>query len=259
VTASAQATGTPAIRALTILALYPEQLGINGDSGNVLALVERARWRGVEVTVAEHNVGDALPDSVDLIHIGSGPRTAQQAVRDDLALIAPRLREWKLAGVPVLAIAGGWQLLGSSLVEEDGTTVDGAGLFDVSTRLVGARAVGEIVVRTADGTVAGFENHGAVVTLGAGARPLGTVTAGYGNGGVASSDARIEGVIDGDSVGTNLHGPFLPMNPAWADRMLRAALALRGLDSTLADDERVARVDAAAEQARAAIAKRVGV
>jgi CobQ-like glutamine amidotransferase family enzyme len=246
-------------RSLTILALYPKQLGINGDSGNVLALVERARWRGITATVVEHNVGDALPHSVDIIHIGSGPRTAQLAVRADLALIAARLREWKLAGVPVLAIAGGWQLLGSSLVEEDGAVVDGAGVFDTTSRLVAARAVGEIMVETGDGSVAGFENHGAVVTLGAGARPLGTVTAGYGNGGVAASAARTEGVVEGDSIGTNLHGPFLPMNPTYADRMLRSALAFRGLDTALGTDERVARVDAAAAQARTAIAKRLGL
>jgi CobQ-like glutamine amidotransferase family enzyme len=250
-------------RALTILALYPRQLGINGDSGNVLALVERARWRGITATVVEHNVGDTLPDSVDIIHIGSGPRTAQLAVQSDLASIAPRLREWKRAGVPVIAIAGGWQLLGSSLEEEDGTVIEGAGLFPTAARLVGARAVGEIVLRT-DGdtggaTVAGFENHGAVVTLDAGARPFGSVTAGYGNGGVAASGDRVEGVLDGASIGTNLHGPFLPMNPVWADRLLGAALTLRGLDPTLAADERVSRVDEAAGNARAAIGRRLGL
>jgi CobQ-like glutamine amidotransferase family enzyme len=254
-------------RALTILALYPRQLGINGDSGNVLALVERARWRGITATVVEHNVGDTLPGSVDIIHIGSGPRTAQLAVQADLASMASRLRDWKLSGVPVLAIAGGWQLLGSSLEDEDGSVTAGAGLFPTAARLVGARAVGEIVLRT-DGathgatdaaTVAGFENHGAVVTLDAGARPFGSVTAGYGNGGVATSGDRVEGVLDGASIGTNLHGPFLPMNPVWADRLLGAALTLRGLDPTLAGDERVARVDEAASNARAAIGRRLGI
>ena len=247
-------------RSLTILSLYPRQLGINGDSGNVLALKARAEWRGIAVTVVEHNIGDSLPESVDLVHIGSGPRTAQLAVQADLAGITPRLLAWKNSGVPVLAIAGGWQLLGTSITEEDGTVVDAGGLFASSSRLVGKRAVGETVVSTAHGTIAGFENHGAVTTLDAGATPLGTVTSGLGNAGAAASAGLdVEGIIDGDSIGTHLHGPFLPMNPTWADRLLRAALANRGLDTALETDERLARVDVAATNSRAAIAKRLGL
>ena len=247
-------------RSLTILSLYPRQLGINGDSGNVLTLKQRAEWRGIGVSVVEHNVGDALPASVDLIHIGSGPRTAQLAVQADLASIAPQLAAWKNAGVPVLAIAGGWQLLGQSITDETGERTAGAGLFATSSTLVAKRAVGEIIVSTEPGTVAGFENHGAITTLDAGATPLGTVTAGYGNAGAAASGALgLEGVVDGASIGTHLHGPFLPMNPTWADRLLAAALANRGLDSTLSADERVAQVDTAASNARAAIAKRLGL
>ena len=247
-------------RSLTILSLYPRQLGINGDSGNVLALAHRAGWRGIDVTVVEHDRGDTLPDSVDLVHIGSGPRTAQLAVADDLATITPRLREWKDSGVPVLAIAGGWQLLGSSITDDAGTTFAAAGLFPTSTTLVAKRAVGEIVVSTEAGTVAGFENHGAVTVLDAGATPLGTVTAGFGNAGAATSAGLgLEGVVDGESIATNLHGPFLPMNPSWADRLLRAALANRGLDRTLGSDARFAAVDLAASNSRAAIAKRLGL
>ena len=247
-------------RSLTILSLYPRQLGINGDSGNVLTLKQRAEWRGIDVSVVEHNVGDALPASVDLIHIGSGPRTAQLAVQADLASIAPQLAAWKNAGVPVLAIAGGWQLLGQSITDEAGERTAGAGLFATSSTLVAKRAVGEIVVSTESGTVAGFENHGAITTLEAGATPFGTVTAGYGNAGAAASGALgLEGVVDGASIGTHLHGPFLPMNPTWADRLLAAALANRGLDSTLSADERLAQVDTAGSNARAAIAKRLGL
>lgn len=247
-------------RSLTILSLYPAQLGINGDSGNVLALANRAQWRGIDVTVVEHGVGDELPDTVDLVHIGSGPRTAQLAVQADLARIAPRLLALKNDGVPVVAIAGGWQLLGRSVTDERGVTTPGAALFDVTTTLVTKRSVGEIVLSTAIGRAAGFENHGAVVTLGARAEALGTVVAGIGNAGAeASSGSAIDGILDGSSVGTNLHGPFLPMNPDWADRLLVAALARRGLDTALDADDRVDRVDEAAAQARAAIAARMGV
>jgi CobQ-like glutamine amidotransferase family enzyme len=247
-------------RSLTILALYPRQLGINGDSGNVLTLTQRAEWRGIDVAVVDHNVGDTLPTTVDLVHIGSGPRTAQLAVQADLALITPQLRAWKEAGVPFLAIAGGWQLLGGSITDETGERFTAAGLFPTSSTLVAKRAVGETVVSTESGTVAGFENHGAVTTLDAGATPLGTVTAGFGNAGAgASAGLGLEGVVDGASIGTHLHGPFLPMNPSWADRLLVAALANRGLDTVLAPDDRLAQVDLAASNARAAIAKRLGL
>jgi CobQ-like glutamine amidotransferase family enzyme len=242
--------------ALTLLSLYPRQLGINGDSGNVLALAQRAAWRGITFTVLEHDIGDALPESVDLVHIGSGPRTAQLAVQHDLAQIAPTLREWKAAGVPVVAIAGGWQLLGESITEEDGTVVPGAGVFATSSTLVANRTVGEIILDAAGDRLAGFENHGAVVTLPAAGTPLGTVVSGVGSSGSAAS--RTEGVVEGASIGTNLHGPFLPMNPAVADRLLVAALALRGYDTTLRSAARIGTVDEAAKNARAAIAKRLG-
>jgi CobQ-like glutamine amidotransferase family enzyme len=249
-------------RELTILSLYPRQLGINGDSGNVLALVNRAEWRGISATVVAHDVGDELPIEVDIVHIGSGPRTAQVSVHDDLARIAPRLREFKAAGVPFLAVAGGWQLLGSEIVTEDGAVVPGAGILPSSSRLVAKRAVGEIVLEGASGRLAGFENHGGVTTLAPGATPLGTVVKGHGNAGIsapAGARAAVDGVVDGDSIGTNLHGPFLPMNPDWADRMLRAALARRGLDTFLPADPRVTLVDDAAAHARAAIAGRLGL
>jgi CobQ-like glutamine amidotransferase family enzyme len=249
-------------RTLTILSLYPKQLGINGDSGNVLALVSRAEWRGVDVTVLEHAPGAELPESVDLIHIGSGPRTAQLAVQADLAAIAPRLREWKAAGVPVVAIAGGWQLLGTSIEDESGVVTPGAGLFDSSAVLVAKRAVSEIVLTADGGRIAGFENHGAVVTLGSGASPLGTLVAGIGHAGVAAAvpvGSAVDGIVEGASIGTNLHGPFLPMNPAVADRVLTAALTRAGFDGVLAEDERVTHVDEAATNARAAIAGRLGV
>jgi CobQ-like glutamine amidotransferase family enzyme len=249
-------------RELTILSLYPRQLGINGDSGNVLALLNRAAWRGITSTVVSHDVGDELPDSVDLVHIGSGPRTAQVAVQEDLARIAPRLRDFKAAGVPFLAVAGGWQLLGTEIVTEDGTVVAGAGILPSSTRLVAKRAVGEVVLRGHSGSIAGFENHGGVTTLAPGATPLGTIVAGHGNAGVASAStpgSAVDGVVDGDSIGTNLHGPFLPMNPEWADRMLRAALSRRGFGTDLTADPRITLVDNAASRARDAIAARLGV
>ena len=232
---------------LRILHLYPVELGINGDVGNVLTLRRRAEWRGIEVEVVNHDIGSTPPASVDLVHIGSGPVAGQAAVRADLAAITPRLAEWKAAGVPFLAIAGGWQLLGTSLTTPSGKVLEGAGLFASTAVLGDRRVVGEVVVESTLGRVAGFENHSAVTAIHG--IPLGSVTAGTGNG-----DGR-EGLIEGSSIATNLHGPFLPMNPAWADVLLRAALRVESLP----DASQLAALDAAAAASRIAIAGRLGV
>ncbi|AGW41620.1 cobyric acid synthase [Leifsonia xyli subsp. cynodontis DSM 46306] len=232
---------------LRILHLYPRELGINGDAGNVHALLERARWRGVEAEAVGHSAGGELPASVDLIHIGSGPLSSQRAVHDDVLRIAPRLRQWRDAGVPILAIAGGWQLLGRELVTPDGETLGGAEVFPTRAVLGAKRYVSEAVVRTADGTaLAGFENHSAVTTL-EGGEPLGRIVGGDGNG------DGTEGIVLGAAIGTHLHGPALPMNPALADRMLA-----RALRAELPPVPQTERVDRYAANARRAIADRLG-
>ena len=233
--------------ALCILHLYPRELGINGDAGNVTALVERARWRGVEAEVVRYEPGAALPDSVDIVHIGSGPLSSQRVVLEDLQRIAPALHAWRDAGVPILAIAGGWQLLGTELVTADGERLAGAGVFPTRATLGVARHVGEIVVRTGDGLLAGFENHSAVTVL-EGGEPLGSVVSGTGN------DGAHEGVVVAAAIGTHLHGPVLPMNPLLADRMLATALG-----TELAAEPHVGAVDRYAGNARRAIADRLGV
>jgi CobQ-like glutamine amidotransferase family enzyme len=236
------------VSVLRILHLYPRELGINGDAGNVLALAERARWRGVEAEVVTHAVGDELPASVDLIHIGSGPLSSQRVVHADVLRIAPQLRQWRDAGVPILAIAGGWQLLGRELVTPEGETLGGAEVFPTRSVLGTERHVAEVVVRTREtGTLAGFENHSAVTTL-EGGEPLGQVVSGFGNG-----DGS-EGVVLGASIGTHLHGPVLPMNPVLADRMLATALR-----AELPPVTQTERVDRYATNARRAIADRLSV
>ncbi|WP_025155635.1 type 1 glutamine amidotransferase [Leifsonia aquatica] len=233
---------------LRILHLYPRELGINGDAGNVLALAERARWRGIEVEVVTHAPGAELPPSVDIVHIGSGPLSAQRVVLEDVQRIASRLRDWRDAGVPLLAVAGGWQLLGREFVTPEGETLTGAGVFPSRAVLSRARHVGEMVVRSPEtGSLAGFENHSARTEL-EGGEPLGRVLSGIGN------DGATEGVTVGAAIGTHLHGPVLPMNPVLADRMLATALR-----AELPPVPQTERVDRYATNARRAIASRLGV
>jgi CobQ-like glutamine amidotransferase family enzyme len=244
--------------AVSILHLYPRELGINGDVGNVMALQTRARWHGIEATVRPYSPGDELPEDVDLVHIGSGPVSAQRAVYSDLMRVAGRLRELQADGVPFLAIAGGWQLLGEELVTDDGERLTGAGVFPSRTVLRPERVVGEIAVRTADGIVTGFENHSGATTLQEGATAFGTVLAGTGNR--AEAVTRLEGVRHGASIGTHLHGALLTMNPSIADHLLEHALDRRGGALPAAGDtEPLARADEYAARSRAAILARLGV
>ncbi|MBW4032633.1 MAG: cobyric acid synthase [Acidobacteria bacterium] len=241
---------------ITILHLYPRELGINGDVGNVMALVKRAQWRGMSARVVDHEVGAALPETVHLVHIGSGPVSAQELVRKDLDRIAPRLREWAVADVPFLAIAGGWQLLGRELIHQDGSRTSGVGIFPSTARLVSERAVGEVV---GEADIAGFENHGAVTTLLEDAAPLTRTVHGHGNAaGSGPKRGAQEGVVAGASIATNLHGPFLPMNPRFADVLLERAALLAG-DSLGNDDGRCEMADGYAARSRRAIRDRLGI
>lgn len=216
---------------IRVLHLYPRELGINGDVGNVMALAKRAQWRGMPLEVLNHDVGSSLPEQIHLVHIGSGPVSEQLAVHADLLRIAPTLREWAAADVPFVAIAGGWQLLGHTLTLADGTALEGAGVFPTSTTLSTQRFVDEVWTPDA----AGFENHSA-----------------------ATSGAPGLVLEHGPSVATNLHGPFLPMNPSWADRLLERAAALAGVPVG-EPDERIARADDYAERSRRDIRKRLGL
>ena len=165
--------------------------------------------------------------------------------------IAPTLRSWADAGVPFLAIAAGWQLLGRELTDVDGSSIPGAGVFPTVATLTDHRFVGEVSGQSELGTVAGFENHSAVTILDEGASPLARLERGHGK-------LTDEGVVAGELVGTNLHGAFLPMNPHWADRLLDAAIRLAGVQP--ADvDSRMFDVDAEARRARDAIRTRLGL
>ena len=237
---------------IVLVHLYPRELGINGDVGNVTALRKRAQWRGLPLEVHDHEIGAALPASAHLVHIGSGPVSGQAAVRDDLTRITPALRAWSDASVPFLAIAGGWQLLGTEFVGLDGSTTPGAGILPSRATLTSERQVGEVVATSSLGEVAGFENHGAVTEFVGEAQPFARRIHGAGH------RAADDGVIAGHRIGTNLHGPFLPMNPIWADWLLDAAAELAGLTATTAAPE-LAMVDDRAAKSRNAVRGRLGL
>lgn len=242
--------------ALQILHLYPQELGVFGDVGNVLALQRRSEWRGLDVTVWQHQVGAALPKAApDILVVGNGPHSGMRAVSSDLQQIAPALREWVSAGAGLLAVAAGWQLLGQSLTI-DGEAVPTAAVLPSVATVSKRRFVSEIVAHSSRGLIMGFENHAAVTELVDGAQPLATdIKRGFGNG--VPEGAAVEGVLVGAAIGTNLGGPFLPLNPTWADYLLEQAVARRGEVLPAITGEWAEISDTYAEQARHGVANAV--
>ncbi|MBX3194283.1 MAG: cobyric acid synthase [Schumannella sp.] len=232
---------------ITLVHLYPRELGINGDVGNVTALRVRAGWRGMPLEVIDVGAGDALPSTAHLVHIGSGPASARQPLHADIARHAKKLRSWADAGVPFLAIAAGWQLLGREVTELDGSVSAGAGVLPSTARVSPERVVGEVAGETELGEVAGFVNFGADDARDAGVAPFARLASG-----------AEDGLIAGGLIGTNLHGPLLPMNPVWADRLLDLAAELAGVTGHEPDARR-AEVDDYARRSRDAIRARLGL
>jgi CobQ-like glutamine amidotransferase family enzyme len=231
---------------LTIVQLYPDELGVAGDAGNVLALAERARRADVEVMVVDHNVGDELPVNADVVVVGNGPLSAMRKVHADLQHNAARIRAWVESGVQVLAYGAGAELLGSRIITAD-EKMDGLGIFPLTAHRGGARVVGYILSESVHGPIVGFEDHASRWEMADGSTPFGTVTAGGGNG-----DGS-EGVVVDTAIATQIGGPVLPLNPGLTDALLGAALKRRGIDYVPTD--RHATLDRYAREARAVISK----
>jgi CobQ-like glutamine amidotransferase family enzyme len=211
---------------LVLAHLYPDLLNIYGDRGNVLALVRRAEWRGVAVAVRAVGVGDAFAAAdADIVCIGGGEDTKQAAAATDLARRGEELRRAVEGGLPVLAVCGGYQLLGHWYQPAGKPRLPGAGVLDVHTIAGPDRLVGNVVADSPWGTLVGFENHSGRTFLGPGCTPLARVRRGAGGGNNGADGS--EGAVWHHCLGTYLHGSLLPKNPQLADLLLRAALARR--------------------------------
>lgn len=229
------------VRPLRVCALYPDLMSIYADRGNILLLERRCAWRGIPFTLTRAGIGDAIdPDAHDLLYLGGGQDRDQQLVAEDLATAKRDAVHAHVArGGAVLAVCGGFQLLGRSYELGD-EVVPGVGLVDLHTvRHEGPRLIGNVAIEVdlpgAGGhrVLAGFENHGGRTHLGEGVTPLGRVLRGHGNTGESGQ----EGVRDGLVIGTYLHGPLLPKNAWFADWLVEQALGveLAPLDDALED------------------------
>ena len=218
--------------------LYPEYLNIYADRGNIAVLERRAAWRGHELEVTPVSADDAIvPGAHDLLYIGGGQDREQALVAHDLARKADALLATAAGGAAVLAVCGGYQLLGRFYRFADGEELPGVGLFPLHTIAGERRMIGDILLESTidperPRTIAGFENHAGRTHLDAGAEPLGRVVAGFGNNG----ESGFEGCRVDRAIGTYLHGPLLPRNPWLADWVLAQAIAHATGDETPAFD-----------------------
>ncbi len=207
--------------------LYPDYLNIYADRGNMAVLARRASLRGHDLLVEPIGLTEPLdPDAYDLLYIGGGQDREQALVAPDLVEKAGSLHEAQAKGVAMLAVCGGYQLLGRGYRARDGTFLEGAGLFPHETIAGETRMIGDVLLRCElepgePRLLAGFENHAGRTLLDEGATPLGRVVHGFGNDG----ESGYEGCRLGSAIGTYLHGPLLPRNAWLADWLLRRALA----------------------------------
>jgi len=210
---------------LTLGHLYPDQLNLYGDRGNILTLQRRCQLRGIELRIVELGIGDALaPDEYDMLFIGGGQDKEQVPVAQDL-LEMKSIGLWAAIedDMPVLAVCGGYQLLAHYYRPAKGPDMRGLGVFDAWTIHKGEkepRCTGDIAINWNGYTLVGFENHGGRTYLGT-AKPLGKVLKGHGN----NSEDHTEGAVYRNTFGTYMHGSLLPKNPHFADYLITLALA----------------------------------
>ncbi|HEX7290738.1 MAG TPA: glutamine amidotransferase [Conexibacter sp.] len=238
---------------LRVCALYPDLMNIYADRGNLLLLRRRCEWRGIGFELSASDLGEAVdPHQADLFYVGGGQDRDQRLCALDLAEVKREgLHAAAARGAALLAVCGGYQLLGHSYELGD-ETLPGVGLVDLRTvRSDGPRLIGNVAIEVElpgverPRVLAGFENHGGRTRLGPGAQPLGRVLRGHGNDGRSG----FEGVRSGNVIGTYLHGPLLPKNAWLADWLIARAL---GRDEPLPPLDDALETAAHAEARRAA-------
>lgn len=213
---------------LSIAHLYPNLLNIYGDRGNILTIKKRCQWRDIEVEITEIDIEDDInPDKYDFYFIGGGQDQQQIAVAKRLQEVSVQIHEAVNSGAVILAICGGYQLLGHYYQPFDGDKLKGISVIDAYTVAGNTRFIGNVTIELNDNfqlepkTLVGFENHSGLTYLGEGINPIGKIIVGNGNNGKDNG----EGAVYKHVYGTYLHGSLLPKNPHFADLLITQALS----------------------------------
>lgn len=210
-----------------VVHLYPNEMNIYGDWGNVLTILRRLEWHGYQPQLVTYHPGGTLPKDADILIGGGGQDSGQLKVEADLQRIKDSIFTLAEADVPMLMICGLYQLFGRSFKTHEGTMLRGIGLFAAETIAGPARLIGNIRIDTDFGEVIGYENHSGLTHLDDPASAFGRVIKGKGNSGDGTEGARYRNVF-----GSYLHGSLLPKNPAFADALVEMAAVHRYGDFT---------------------------
>ncbi len=209
------------MKSIVIAHLYPREMNIYGDLGNIITLRKRLEWRGYAAEVRAVEVGKPFDFSeVDIVFGGGGQDSGQLLVGADLAERGEELRRLAAEGVPMLVICGLYQLFGRAFMTLEGQNIPGIDVFRTTTTGSPTRMIGNIVIESSFGRLVGFENHSGQTRLEPEQSPLGKVKRGFGN----NSAGKFEGAVSNNAIGCYLHGPVLPKNPELADAMILTAL-----------------------------------
>jgi hypothetical protein len=219
-----------AVNKVKILHLYPNELNLYGDSGNVLCLYNRCLWHGIPCSVDYCGIGDKISD-FDILFIGGGQDREMNVIKNDLRKKADTIKYCIDSGKVVLAICGGYQLLGEYYQSSNGEIMNLTKALPFYTVASKDRMIGNCVFNTEFGKIVGFENHSGKTYLSPNLQPLGNVISGFGNNGSDNG----EGVHYKNTFGTYAHGPVLPKNPAFADELIK--IATKSDQLTALDDD----------------------
>lgn len=207
---------------VTLVHLFPVELGASGDSGNVQTVAYRLRERGIDVKVAKVTAGDDLPAAPGAVFIGNGPWAAAQRALDAMAPWRKTLNSWLAAGVPFFAVGTGAEILARNITMREGHDLSGLALFPFDVARDRDRFVGYNDCDSRLGRIVGFSDLSSEWIRDDGAVPLGTGVLG------ARRVVRDDGVIMGSSIATQLGGPVLALNPHIADWLAEKIVAHAG-------------------------------
>lgn len=224
-----------------VLYLYPNEMNIYGDWGNVLTICRRLQWHGYEPKILQHHPDKTFPKDIDLVIGGGGQDSGQTVVEADLRRNGTHIKAYAEDDVPMLMVCGLYQLFGRFFKTADDKKMKGIGVFAAETFASDKRLIGNIVISTPFGEVVGYENHSGKTVLDSTQECFGTIKKGAGNNG----GDKTEGAVYKNVYGTYMHGSLLPKNPHFADALIEKAVIHRHgefepsvIDDTFADKAR---------------------
>jgi lipid II isoglutaminyl synthase (glutamine-hydrolysing) len=217
------------MKTVNIVHIYPREMNIYGDNGNVLVLKKRLEWRHIPVDIRQIGVGESLPVDTHLIIGGGGQDAGQSKIAKDLQQKAKIIRQMQNDNVPMLMICGMYQMFGHYFKTTSGEIIPGIGVLDIRTVAGQGRLIGNVNANTQWGQLTGYENHSGLTTLGDQVKAIGHVPKNQGNNGADNT----EGAYQNNIFGSYLHGPLLAKSPKFADYLIKLALQVAGCDQSL--------------------------